>query len=70
MRKQINTIGVLTSGGDSPGMNSVIRSVVRTAIGNKMKVYGIKCGYAGLLNNEFIAQPPAKTKFEFKSSIF
>lgn len=54
MSKSISTIAVLTSGGDSPGMNSVIRSIVRTAIGNRMKVYGIKKGYAGLLNNEFV----------------
>lgn len=44
----------MTSGGDSPGMNCVIRSVVRTAVGNGLKVLGIKKGYAGLLDNNFV----------------
>ncbi len=51
--KEIKTIAVLTSGGDSPGMNCVIRSVVRTAIGKGVKVFGVYRGYAGLLKNEF-----------------
>jgi len=51
-KNEIKTIAVLTSGGDSPGMNCVIRSVVRTAIGHGIKVFGIKRGYAGILNNE------------------
>lgn len=50
--RKMKTIAVLTSGGDSPGMNCVIRSVVRTAIGNGLKVIGINQGYAGLLNND------------------
>jgi 6-phosphofructokinase 1 len=54
MTKQIKTIGVLTSGGDSPGMNCAIRSVVRTALGKGLKVYGIKRGYLGLLEGSFI----------------
>lgn len=48
----MKTIGVLTSGGDAPGMNSAIRSVVRTSIYNGTKVLGIKQGYNGLLNGE------------------
>jgi 6-phosphofructokinase 1 len=48
----MKTIGVLTSGGDAPGMNAAIRSVVRTSIYNKVKVMGIKQGYDGLLNGE------------------
>lgn len=52
--REIKTIAVLTSGGDSPGMNCVIRSVVRTAIGHGIKVFGIQRGYTGLLNNNFI----------------
>jgi 6-phosphofructokinase 1 len=48
----MKTIGVLTSGGDAPGMNAAIRSVVRTSIFNKLKVMGIKQGYNGLLNGE------------------
>jgi 6-phosphofructokinase 1 len=45
-------IGVLTSGGDAPGMNAAIRSVVRTAIYNKVQIVGIERGYTGLLNEE------------------
>jgi 6-phosphofructokinase 1 len=46
----MNKIGVLTSGGDSPGMNAAIRAVVRAGIYNGFKVVGIKRGYQGLLN--------------------
>ncbi len=45
-------IGVLTSGGDAPGMNAAIRSVVRTSIYNQTRILGIKQGYNGLLNGE------------------
>ena len=51
---EIKTIGVLTSGGDAPGMNAAIRAIVRTAINSGMKVKGIQRGYAGLLENEII----------------
>lgn len=54
MAKEINTIGVLTSGGDAPGMNAVIRAVVRQSLFKGKKVKGIKRGYAGLLNEEII----------------
>lgn len=54
MAKEIKTIGVLTSGGDAPGMNAAIRAVVRKAIDNDVKVKGIKKGYQGLLNEEII----------------
>lgn len=47
------TIGILTSGGDAPGMNAAIRAVVRTALGNDMNVIGVMNGYEGLLNGEF-----------------
>jgi 6-phosphofructokinase 1 len=47
-------IAVLTSGGDAPGMNACIRSVVRTAIYNKIEVVGLMHGYDGLIRNEFI----------------
>ena len=56
--KEIKTIGVLTSGGDAPGMNACIRAVTRSAIYNGMKVIGIYRGYEGLLHGEF--QQPAK----------
>ena len=48
MAAKIKTIGVLTSGGDAPGMNAAIRAVVRKAICNGVKVKGIKKGYQGL----------------------
>ncbi len=54
MANAINTIGVLTSGGDSPGMNAAIRAVVREAIFLGMKVYGIRRGYAGILDSDFV----------------
>lgn len=54
MANKIKTIGVLTSGGDAPGMNAAIRAVVRTAIARGLKVKGIKRGYMGLLNEEII----------------
>ena len=54
MAKEIKTIGILTSGGDAPGMNAAIRAVVRKAIANGVKVKGIKKGYRGLLNEEII----------------
>ena len=54
MAKEIKTIGVLTSGGDAPGMNAAIRAVVRKALANGVKVKGIKKGYRGLLNEEII----------------
>ncbi len=50
--KEIGTIGVLTSGGDAPGMNAAIRSVVRTAIYNNMRVMGIRRGYDGLVHGD------------------
>lgn len=54
MAKEIKTIGVLTSGGDAPGMNAAIRAVVREAIVKGLKVKGIKRGYAGLLQEEIV----------------
>lgn len=58
MAKEIKTIAVLTSGGDAPGMNAAIRSVVRTAIYRGLKVKGIKKGYNGLLNEDIIDMEP------------
>lgn len=54
MANQVKTIGVLTSGGDAPGMNAAIRAVVRTAIHKGLKVKGIMRGYAGLLQEEIV----------------
>ena len=52
MAKKVETIGVLTSGGDAPGMNAAIRAVVRKALSQGLKVKGISQGYKGLLNEE------------------
>ena len=54
MAKQVKTIGILTSGGDAPGMNAAIRAVVRRAINDGLSVKGIQRGYMGLLNEEII----------------
>ena len=48
------TIGVLTSGGDAPGMNAAVRAVVRAALSKGMKVYGIRRGYNGLINGDIV----------------
>lgn len=56
-KSAVKTIGVLTSGGDSPAMNAAIRAVVRTAIERGLKVKGIRKGYNGLLNGEIIDMP-------------
>lgn len=52
--KTIKKIGVLTSGGDSPGMNACIRAVVRTGIYHGLKVVGIKSGFNGMINGDII----------------
>jgi len=51
---KIKRIGVLTSGGDAPGMNSAIRGVTRTAIFNGLEVVGIRHGYHGMIHNDFV----------------
>lgn len=48
----MKTIGVLTSGGDAPGMNAAIRAVVRTGIFNNVRMLGIQQGYQGLINGD------------------
>lgn len=54
MAKEVKTIGVLTSGGDAPGMNAAIRAVVRAGISSGLKVKGIRRGYAGLLEEDIV----------------
>ena len=49
----IKTIGVMTSGGDSPGMNPCIRAVVRTALAKQLSVLGVYDGYDGLIHGNF-----------------
>jgi len=54
MKQKVTKIGVLTSGGDSPGMNAAIRAVVRTGIYNGMEMYGIMRGYSGMVENDIV----------------
>jgi 6-phosphofructokinase 1 len=53
-RKKLQKIGVFTSGGDAPGMNAAIRAVTRAALANKLKVVGIRRGYQGMIEGDFI----------------
>lgn len=55
---EIKTIGVLTSGGDAPGMNAAVRAVVRTGIYYGFKVMGVRKGYEGLLNGDVAEMTP------------
>lgn len=50
----VKCIGVLTSGGDAPGMNAAIRAVTRTCLNKGIKIYGVRLGYKGLHDGEFI----------------
>ena len=54
MENRIKRIGVLTSGGDSPGMNAAVRAVVRTAVSRGIECVGIRRGYQGLINSDFV----------------
>lgn len=54
MAKKVTKIGVLTSGGDAPGMNAAVRAVVRTAIYNGIEAFGIMRGYAGMIDNDIV----------------
>lgn len=54
MEKQIKRIGILTSGGDAPGMNAVVRAVVRTSASYGISCLGIRRGYSGLINGDIV----------------
>ena len=54
-RKKLQKIGVFTSGGDAPGMNAAIRAVTRAALANKLEVVGIRRGFQGMIEGDFIA---------------
>lgn len=54
MNNAVKRIGVLTSGGDSPGMNAAVRAVVRTALGRGIECVGIRRGWSGLINSDFV----------------
>ena len=57
----VQTIGILTSGGDAPGMNAALRAVARTAWARGIDVKGIYRGYSGLLNDEKFWAPLQET---------
>ena len=59
MEKAVKRIGVLTSGGDAPGMNAAVRAVVRTAISQGVECVGIRRGYNGLINGDFMQMDAA-----------
>ena len=54
MAKEIKRIAVLTSGGDAPGMNAAIRSVVRAALSYGLEIYGVRDGYYGLYHDKLV----------------
>ena len=54
MSSQVKRIGVLTSGGDAPGMNAAVRAVVRTATSRGIECIGIRRGWSGLINSDFV----------------
>lgn len=54
MSKKVTKIGVLTSGGDAPGMNAAIRAVVRTGLYHNMEVFGIMRGYQGMIDDDIV----------------
>src|ERR1700730_6002903 len=54
MAKKVTKIGVLSSGGDAPGMNAAIRAVVRTGIYYGLEVFGIMRGYQGMIENDIV----------------
>lgn len=59
MGTKVKRIGVLTSGGDAPGMNAAVRAVVRTAINQGVECIGIRRGWNGLINSDFIRMTPS-----------
>ena len=54
MSNKLKKIGVLTSGGDAPGMNAAVRAVVRSAVYNNIDCYGIYKGFEGLIIDDFV----------------
>ena len=61
---EIKKIGVLTSGGDAPGMNAAVRAVVRCGIANGFEMIGVERGYHGLLRKEFVKMDINLSLFE------
>lgn len=56
----MNSVAVLTSGGDAPGMNAAIRAVVRAGVQKGWEVYGVRQGYQGLMYGNLTPWVPAK----------
>lgn len=54
MKKKVTKVGVLSSGGDSPGMNACIRAVVRTGVYNGLDMFGIMRGYSGMVEDDIV----------------
>ena len=52
--EMVKKVAILTNGGDAPGLNAVIRAIVKTAETNGVECYGVIEGYKGLLNNDFV----------------
>ena len=59
MNTTVKRIGVLTSGGDSPGMNAAVRAVVRTAMDRGIECIGIRRGWNGLIHSDFVTLTPS-----------
>ncbi len=69
MSNAVKTIGVLTSGGDAPGMNAAIRAVVRTGIANGLHVKGIRRGFAGLLEEDIFDMSSLMYRISFSLAV-
>ena len=59
MKSKIKRIGILTSGGDAPGMNAAIRAAVRTALFHGCAVFGIRRGYQGMIEGDMVEMDSA-----------
>ena len=62
MEKEIKRIGVLTSGGDAPGMNAAVRAVVRAALSRGIDCVGIRRGWNGLITSDFVRMDTSRSE--------
>ena len=69
MANKVTKIGVLTSGGDAPGMNAAIRAVVRTGIYHGLEVYGILRGYQGMIDDDIIKMETRSVAISFSVGV-
>ena len=65
MKKQINHIGVFTSGGDSPGMNAALYAIAKASEANGIKVSGFRKGYEGLIDGDLISLASNQSQGDF-----